>query len=83
MSQACAILVRMLDSASEAIGARVRGIAAESGRSQQAVADILGIDRKSVGARMQGKVAFTGPELLLLSQAWDVPISRFYPERAA
>lgn len=72
----------MLDSASEAIGARVRGIAAESGRSQQAVADILGIDRKSVGARMQGKVAFTGPELLL-SEAWDVPISRFYPERAA
>lgn len=73
----------MLDSVNVALGAKVRGIAAECGSSQQAVALLLGIDRKSVGARMQGRIPFTGPELMTLSQAWDIPISRLYPEAAA
>lgn len=72
----------MLDE-DEQIADRVRGLAAERRATQDAIASILRISRKSVSARMTGSIPFAGAELLLLSRAWGVPISRFYPEAAA
>lgn len=64
----------------EAIAAKVRGVSAESRFTQQRMADTLGISRTSVVERMQGRVAWSAPELFALSLAMRQPIGRFFPQ---
>lgn len=62
------------------IADRARGVFAELHCSQQQIADILELSRGSVNERLNYRVAFTAPEILVLSRRLDVPISRFYGE---
>lgn len=64
----------------EAIAAKARGVAAEMRFTQQRIADVLGITRGSVSARMNGTVAFTAPEILAFADAAGVEVGRFFPE---
>jgi len=66
-----------------AIADRVRGIAAEKRFTQERIATALGLARSSVSQRLNGTIPFTAPELLTLSHAFDVPVSRFFPEERA
>jgi transcriptional regulator with XRE-family HTH domain len=61
------------------IADRVRGVLAEKRKKQDALASVLGMSRQSANARLNGRVPFTGAELLRLSIAFGVPISRFFP----
>lgn len=68
------------------IADKVRGVAAEKRCTHQQIAGILNLDRKSVGARLNGRVAFTAAELHELSLALGVDVAEFFPralERAA
>lgn len=58
----------------------VRGVAAEKRATQERIAGILDLRRGAVSQRFSGKVPFTGPELLTLAIAMNVPITRFFPE---
>lgn len=62
------------------IANKIRGVAAEHRFTQQRIADTLGISRASVVGRMQGRVAFSGVEIMTLARAMNVPVSRFFPE---
>jgi transcriptional regulator with XRE-family HTH domain len=62
-----------------AIANRVRGVAAEHRASQGAIAATLGLSLGSVNARMNGKVPFTGAELLKLSRTFGVDASLLFP----
>ena len=62
------------------IADKVRGVAAEKRFTQGTIAQTLGIARSSVAERIAGRVSFTADELLALSIAMDVPVSRFFPE---
>ena len=73
---------RMRDTDSE-IADRVRGIAAEKRLTQASIAATLRLGRTTVVERMNGRVPFTAAEILTLSVATGVPISRFFPEPAA
>lgn len=66
-----------------AIADKVRGVAAEKRFTQQRIAETLSISRTSVVERVNGRVPFTAPELHDLALAMDVPVGRFFPERAA
>lgn len=57
----------------------VRGVAARKRVTHQNLADVLGLDRKSVGARLNGRVPFTAVELWQLSTALGVDVREFYP----
>jgi transcriptional regulator with XRE-family HTH domain len=66
------------------IADKVRGVAAEKRKDQEAIAGILGISRQSVSQRFNGRVPFTATEVYKLSLAWGEPVARFFPsERAA
>ncbi|MBL5974836.1 MAG: XRE family transcriptional regulator [Candidatus Leucobacter sulfamidivorax] len=71
----------MVDSA-KIISDKVRGVAAEKRFTQQQVADSLGISRTSVVDRFNGRIPFTAPEVFALAIAMEVPVSRFFPEKA-
>lgn len=71
-----------MKSTTERIAAKVRGLAAEHRFTQQRLADVLDISRTSVVERINGRVPFTGVEILTLAEAMDVPVSRFFPEPA-
>lgn len=75
------ILDRMLTN-TERIASKVRGVAAEKRFTQQRIAETLGISRRSAVERFQGRVAFTGVELLELADAMRVDIMRFFPSNA-
>lgn len=62
------------------IADKVRGVAAEKRFTQRRISDTLGISRTSVVERINGRIAFTGPELFTLAVAMRVPVSRFFPE---
>lgn len=62
------------------IADKVRGVAAENRVTQQRMADTLAMSRASVVERINGRVPFTGVELLTLAQAMNVPVTRFFPE---
>lgn len=62
------------------IADKVRGVAAEKRFTQQRIADTLRMSRTSVVERINGRVAFTGAELLTLARAMSVPVYRFFPE---
>lgn len=64
------------------IADKVRGLAAEKRFTQQRIAVTLAISRTSVVERMNGRVPFTGAEILALAEAMNVPVSRFFPDRA-
>lgn len=65
------------------IADKVRGVAAEKRFTQQRIALTLGIARSSVAERFGGRVSFTADEVFTLAVAMDVPVARFFPERAA
>lgn len=67
----------------ERIAAKVRGVAAEHRFTQQRIADTFGISRAAVVERINGRVPFTGVELLTLASAMNEPITRFFPEAVA
>ncbi len=54
-------------------------VAAENRYTQQRIAETIGVSRAAVVERINGRVAFTAPEILALAQAMDVPVSRFFP----
>ena len=71
----------MTDSRTEQIAARVRGVKAERGFTNEDLARIIGVDdRKTVGVRLSGRVAFTAPEILRFAEATGEPVTRFFPE---
>lgn len=63
----------------ETISAKVRGVSAERRFTQQRIADTLQISRTSVVERINGRVPFTGTEILKLAIAMGVDVSRFFP----
>ncbi|GAB6857307.1 MULTISPECIES: helix-turn-helix domain-containing protein [unclassified Microbacterium] len=65
------------------IASKVRGVAAENRYTQQRIAETIGVSRAAVVERINGRVAFTAPEILALAQAMDVPVSRFFPGTSA
>jgi hypothetical protein len=65
------------------IADRVRGVAAECRFTQTRIATTLQMSRTSVVERMNARVAWTAPELFVLSEAMGQPISRFFPEPQA
>lgn len=64
----------------ERIANKVRGAAAESGFTQQRIADTIGISRASVVERINGRVPFTGSEIFALANAMGLPVERFFPD---
>lgn len=64
------------------IADKVRGVAAEKRFTQKRIAETLAISRTSVVERMNGRIPFSGAEILALSEAMNVPVSRFFPDRA-
>lgn len=66
-----------------AIADKVRGVAAEKRFTQKHIATTLNISRTSVVERVNGRIPFTGAELLTLASAMNVPITRFFPEAVA
>lgn len=62
------------------IANKVRGVAAEKRYTQQRIASTLGISRTSVVERINGRVPFSGPELLKLSREMHVSPARFFPD---
>jgi transcriptional regulator with XRE-family HTH domain len=61
------------------IADKMRGVAAEKRATQGEVAGLLGIGRKAVNDRMNGRVPWTAAELLVLSEAWGVPVASLFP----
>lgn len=61
------------------IADKVRGVAAEKRLTQQQVADLIGLDRKSVSARYNASIPFSATELWCMSLALGVDIRSFYP----
>lgn len=71
-------LAAMTD-AGTTIADKVRGVAAEKRYTQKRIATTLGLSRTSVVERINGRIAFSGPELLTLARAMGVPPARFFP----
>lgn len=69
--------------ATNGIAARVRGVAAERGFTQQRIASVLGISRTSVVERYAARVPWSGAELLVLADAMGVNVARLFPEEVA
>jgi len=65
-----------------AIADMVRGVAAEKRFTQKRIAEALGLSRTSVVERVNGRIPFSALEVLTLSQAMNVPVTRFFPEPA-
>lgn len=59
---------------------KVRGVAAEKGYTQERTARTIGISRTQLVERYAGRTSFKADEILKLSIAMDVPVSRFFPE---
>lgn len=76
------MLANMTDTTT-AIADKVRGVAAEKRFTQGRMAESLGLSRTSIVERMNGRVAFTGAEILTLAQIMNVPVTRFFPEAVA
>ena len=73
----------MTDSTTASIAAKVRGVKAEKGLTNDSIAQIIGVDdRKTVGARLAGKVPFSATELHRFAVATDEPVTRFFPDIA-
>lgn len=68
--------------ANTAIADMVRGVAAEKRFTQKRIAEALGLSRTSVVERVNGRIPFSALEVLTLSQAMNVPVTRFFPEPA-
>lgn len=65
------------------IAYKVRGLAAERRLTQEQLASVLGISRTSVVSRLNGRIAFTAPEMYDLANAMNVPIERLFPSTIA
>lgn len=65
------------------IADRVRGVAAEKRFTQTRIASTLTLARSSVGQRMTGQVPFSAAELVVLANAMEVPVQRFFPQDGA
>jgi len=65
------------------IAAEVRAELARQQKTQRDVGDILGLPQQSILMRLKGRTPFRAEELAKLADAWDVPVSRFFPEPEA
>lgn len=65
--------------ADTSIADKVRGVAAEKRYTQERIALTLGLSRTSVVERINGRIPFSGPELLKLARVMGVPPARFFP----
>lgn len=70
----------VVDPARERIAAEVRAEMARQQKKQRDVAAILDLPYQSVQERLHARRAFRAEELAKLAVAFDVPISRFYPD---
>jgi len=61
------------------IGQNVRAERVRRGEKQEAVALILGVSQGAYSERERGEVPFSGPELFLLAQAFNLDVSTFFP----
>ena len=73
------VIMDFMQDAMELIAGRVRGLAAERRLTQERLAELLGLERKAIGARLSGSVGFTAAEMWTLSNVFDVPIADLYP----
>jgi transcriptional regulator with XRE-family HTH domain len=83
------VSMSVMQTDTDVIAGKVRGIATEYKLTQQDVAGVLGLERKAVSARWNGRVPYTAPELMALAKHLGVPIGSFfgstspvYPQRA-
>ena len=60
------------------IGANVRAELARHGKSQSALAQVLGIAQPGVSKRLAGTVEFGAGELIKVATFLGVPVSSFY-----
>lgn len=68
-----------MTNATERIADKIRGLAAEKRFTQQRIASVLEISRTSVVERMNGRIPFTAAEVLILAEAMNEPVARFFP----
>jgi len=61
------------------VARKIRGRLAESERTQQDAADVLGFSVAAFNRRMKGHVDFTTPELFRLAVWLDVPLTDLLP----
>ena len=71
-----------MQTTTETIAAKVRGVAAEKRYTQKRIADTLSISRTSVVERINGRIPFTATEILDLARSMRVSPSRFFPDEA-
>ena len=64
------------------ISAKVRGVAAEKGYTQERTAQTIGISRTQLVERYAGRTSFRADELLTLAIEMRVPVERFFPTEA-
>lgn len=58
--------------------ARVRGIAAERGMTQEDIGVVLGRTRQYIGKRYRGELDFRASELEALADHFNVPVAYFF-----
>ncbi|MFJ4174043.1 helix-turn-helix domain-containing protein [Microbacterium sp. NPDC089696] len=61
------------------IPAKVRGVAAEKGYTQERIALTIGISRTQLVERYAGRTSFKADEILALAIDMRVPVERFFP----
>ena len=64
------------------ISGKVRSVAAEYRASQSQLADALSLSRMAITRRMNGSVQWSGKDLAILADYFDVPVARFYGDVA-
>lgn len=68
--------------ARDAIAAEVRAEVARQQKSQREIGEILGLPQPSVQLRLKGERPFRAEELVMLAEAFGVPVERFMPATA-
>lgn len=63
----------------DAVAAEIRAELSRRKQSQRDVAAILGIPQSAVNLRLQGQRAFRAEELVMLAEAWGIPVSKLLP----
>jgi predicted transcriptional regulator len=65
------------------IGDNVRAELGRRRRSQDWLADVLGLSQPQVSKRLVGRIGFEARELVLVAEALEVPTSAFFQDVAA
>jgi predicted transcriptional regulator len=65
------------------IGDNVRAEMGRRRRSQDWLADVLGLSQPQVSKRLVGRIGFEARELVLIAEALEVPTNAFFQDVAA